>query len=224
MRPAIEHPWNVSIPEAIRIQEALRCKVVTRDDFAPIRTVAGMDIGTAGGRAKAAVVLLKFPELELLEQRTAERPIEFPYVPGFLAFREIPAILDALARLRGEPDLLVTDGQGRAHPRRFGLACHLGVLLDKPTIGCAKSLFCGEHDEPKSKAGSWTPLSDAGEVIGAAVRTKDSTRVVYVSVGHRVSLESAIQLVLRCCTKYRIPQPTRLADHAAAEEGHRGSK
>jgi len=162
------------------------------------------------------VVVLSYPDLEPVEQCTATRPIEFPYVPGLLAFREIPAILDALEKLRAEPDLIMADAQGLAHPRRFGLASHLGVILDKPAIGCAKSRLCGEHAEPDRKAGSWTPLVDAGKVIGAAMRTKDATNVVYVSVGHRVSLEFAIRNVLTCCGKYRLPEPTRLADQVAS--------
>lgn len=216
MKIVSPHAWNVSVAEAIRIQKALRARVVDRDTFGEIRTIAGVDISTAGNLARAAVVVLAYPSLQPMDQSTAARPIEFPYVPGLLAFREVPAILDALARLRVEPDLIMADAQGLAHPRRFGLASHLGVVLDKPTIGCAKSRLWGEHGAPGEKAGCWTPLTDAGETIGAAVRTKDRTNVVYVSVGHRLGLESAIEVVLRCCRKYRIPEPTRLADSVAA--------
>lgn len=218
MKLVHRHAWDVSVPEAVRLQLALRDKVVARDRLGPIRRIAGVDIGTAGGRARAAVVVLSFPDLQPIEQRTAERPIAFPYVPGLLAFREIPAILAALQKLRVEPDLIVADAHGRAHPRRFGLACHLGVILDTPTIGCAKSRLCGAHEEPGQRAGRWAPLTDAGDVIGAAVRTKDHTNVVYVSVGHRVSLETAVRTMLKCCTQYRIPEPTRLADRVAAGE------
>ncbi|MBI4565237.1 MAG: deoxyribonuclease V [Planctomycetes bacterium] len=212
------HRWNVSIAEAVRLQKELAARVVDRDDFGTLRTIAGVDISTANERARAAVVVLSYPGLEPLEQATAERPLEFPYVPGLLGFREIPSILDALAKLRRAPDMIVADGQGRAHPRRLGLASHLGVILDRPTIGCAKSRLCGDHAIPAPKAGSWTALTDGGEVIGAALRTKDATNVVYVSIGHRVGLKSAIGIVLKCCTKYRIPQPTRLADRVAAGE------
>lgn len=222
------HAWNVSVPAAIRIQKEMRVRIVDRDDFGQIRAIAGVDISTTGNLARAAVVVLGYPGLEPMEQCTAARPIQFPYVPGLLAFREIPAILDALEKLRVEPDLIMADAQGLAHPRRFGLASHLGMVLDKPTIGCAKSRLCGDHSEPGERAGSWAPLRDGGEVIGAAVRTKDATNVLYVSVGHRVSLESAVQTVLRCCRKYRIPEPTRLADHAASgavvvEQARQGS-
>jgi deoxyribonuclease V len=222
------HAWNVSVPEAIRIQKELRARIVDRDDFSQIEAIAGVDISTAGNLARAAVVVLSYPGLQPMEQCSATRPIQFPYVPGLLAFREVPAILDALEKLRLEPDLIMADAQGLAHPRRFGLASHLGMVLDKPTIGCAKSRLCGEHAEPGEKAGNWALLTEAGEVIGAAVRTKDATNAVYVSVGHRVSLESAIQTVLKCCRKYRIPEPTRLADRAASgvvvvEQGRQGS-
>lgn len=216
MKVAHRHGWDVAPAEAVAIQQALRAKVVERDTFGEIRTVAGVDIGTAGDAARAAIVLLSFPDLRPVEAATAERPIRFPYIPGLLAFREVPAILDAFERLQREPDLIMADAQGLAHPRRFGLASHLGVILDKPAIGCAKSRLCGEHAEPGLKAGSWEPLMDGEAVIGAAVRTKDATNVVYVSVGHRICLESAIRLVLRCCTRYRIPEPTRLADRVAS--------
>lgn len=216
MKIARSHAWKVPVAEAIRLQKELRGGVVDRDDFGEIRTIAGVDISTAANLARAAVVVLDYPSLQPMEQTTATRPIEFPYVPGLLAFREVPAILDALDKLRLEPDLIMADAQGLAHPRRFGLASHLGMVLDKPTIGCAKSRLCGEHGEPGEKAGGWAPLTDAGEIIGAAVRTKDATNVVYVSVGHRVSLESAIRMVLGCCRKYRLPEPTRLADSVAS--------
>jgi len=209
------HTWKLTVAEAIRLQKELSLRVLPHDSFQSLHHVAGVDISVTGGRARAAAVVLTFPGLQPVEEATAERAIEFPYVPGLLAFREIPAILDALSKLRTEPDLILADAQGLAHPRRFGLACHLGVLLDKPTIGCAKSRLRGRHDEPSREAGSWAPLLDRGETIGAALRTKSSTRVIYVSVGHRVSLESAIRLTLGCCTKYRLPEPTRLADRVA---------
>ncbi len=209
------HPWRVSAAEAIRIQEELRGRVVARDDFGTIRNVAGVDISVVGDEARAAVVVLRYPGLEPLEQRRVEGPVAFPYVPGLLAFREIPAILKALDKVRSGIDLIVADAQGLAHPRRFGLACHLGVILDKPAIGCAKSRLCGRHAEPGGKAGSWAPLRDGGEVIGAAVRTRDAVNVMYVSVGHRVSLDSAVRIVLKCGAGYRMPEPTRLAHRAA---------
>ena len=209
------HAWTLTPKEAVRLQREMRTRTVRRDAFDSIGVIAGADISVRANRARAAVVLLKFPELEPLEQRTTTRPIKFPYVPGLLAFREIPVILDALKKIRRRPDLIMADAQGVAHPRRFGLASHLGVILDIPTIGCAKSRLCGQHDEPGPQRGSWSPLVDKGERIGAAVRTRYATKVVYVSVGHRIGLESAIRIVLDCCPKFRIPEPTRLADKAA---------
>lgn len=210
-----KHAWTLTPKEAVRLQREMWAHTVRRDAFDSIDVIAGVDISVRANRARAAVVLLKFPELEPLEQHTTTRPIKFPYVPGLLAFREIPAILDALKKIRRRPDLIMADAQGVAHPRRFGLASHLGVILDVPTIGCAKSRLCGQHDEPGPQRGSWAPLVDRGERIGAAVRTRYATKVVYVSVGHRIGLESAIRIVLDCCPKFRIPEPTRLADKAA---------
>lgn len=208
----------MNIPAAIALQRELAGRVVARDDFGPLRRIAGVDIAVGGGRARAAVTVLGFPGLELLEERTAERPLEFPYVPGLLAFRELPSILEAMEQLQTKPDLVMADGQGVAHPRRCGLASHLGLVLELPSIGCAKSRLIGTHAEPARARGSWRPLRDGGETIGAAVRTREGTRVVYVSVGHRVSLASAIRIVLECSPRYRVPQPTRLADQATRKE------
>jgi deoxyribonuclease V len=166
-------------------------------------------------RARAAIVVMSFPGLKVVERVTAERPIEFPYVPGLLAFREIPSILDAFARLSTRPDLLLVDGHGYAHPRRFGIACHLGVELDLPSIGCGKSLFVGEHAEPGRRRGSRTPLRREGETIGSVVRTRDGVRPIYVSVGHRIGLAAAVRIVLACCARYRLPEPIRFADMLA---------
>ncbi|HEX5483386.1 MAG TPA: endonuclease V, partial [Terriglobia bacterium] len=157
------------------------------------------------------------PGLEEVERRFAERRLRFPYVPGLLSFRESPALLAAFAGLRTEPDLLLIDGHGRAHPRLFGIACHIGVLFDKPTIGCAKSRLVGEHREPGERAGSATPLIYKGERVGLVLRTRDGVRPIYVTVGHKVSLESALRLVKQCTDGYRIPKPTREADHYVRE-------
>jgi deoxyribonuclease V len=143
--------------------------------------------------------------------------ITFPYVPGLLAFREGPVVLAALEQVSDPPDVLLFDGQGLAHPRRLGLATHIGVLLDRPSIGCAKSRLCGEHEEPPAERGGWVPLRDGDEVIGGVVRTRAGVRPVYVSVGHRVDLETAVSLVVACCTRYRLPEPTRRAHRAAGE-------
>jgi deoxyribonuclease V len=177
--------------------------------------VAGVDVSVKDGRARSAVVLLSFPELGPLEAATAERPATFPYIPGLLAFREGPVVLEAMERLTGRPDVLIFDAQGFAHPRRMGLAAHLGILLDIPSVGCAKSRLCGEYSEPGAKKGSWTPLYDGDEVIGAVVRTRSNVKPVFVSIGHRVILQTAIQLVVDCAPNYRLPETTRWAHRVA---------
>jgi deoxyribonuclease V len=229
------HSWNLTPQEARRLQEELREKWEGRDRLGTIRTVAGVDAAfvieasqalSCGSRratqnanqAIAGVIVYRFPEMEELERVWAVRPLQFPYVPGLLSFREIPVLLAALETLRQMPDLIFCDAHGYAHPRRFGLASHLGVLLDLPTIGCAKSLLTGKETELGREGGAWSPVVDADvrgveEVICAAVRTREGARPVYVSQGHRVSLKSAIRLALDVSDGYRIPRPTREADH-----------
>ena len=214
------HPWRVTPAEAMAIQERLRGLVVREGSLAEVRRVAGLDVGFRGGVARAAVVVVSYPELELQARAVAERPVEFPYVPGLLTFREGPAALDALSRLAAEWDVLLCDGQGIAHPRRLGLASHLGVLLDRPSVGCAKSRLVGSYAEPGEAAGSWTELVDGGEVVGAAVRTRSGAKPVFVSVGHRVSLPEAIALVLGCTRGRRLPEPARLAHRLASGGEH----
>lgn len=226
MQPKHHHNWTPSFAEAKAIQLAWRSRVITTDQLGTVRYVAGLDAGfdQAQKRTKAAAVVLTFPDLALVEQATAQVPTEFPYVPGYLSFREIPALLAALAQLTIAPDLILCDGQGLAHPRRFGLACHLGVVLDCPTIGVAKSRLIGEHDEVPPEKGAWQPLYDAaspghaqrGEIIGAVLRSRTQTKPLYISIGHRVSLATAIAYVLRCTPRYRLPETTRLADHLAS--------
>jgi len=205
------HPWNVSPAEAMSIQKELSEQVSRKNELGTVKYVAGVDIGIKGDVARAAVVVLRYPDLKPIEQSVAKLPIEFPYIPGLLSFRESPSIIAAFEKLSTEPDLVIADGQGIAHPRRFGIASHLGILLDKPTIGCAKSRLCGRHDEPGQKAGCYTYLFDDREIIGAALRTKDKTKVVYVSIGHKIDLKTSIEYVLSCCRGYRLPETTRLA-------------
>jgi deoxyribonuclease V len=209
------HRWDLPPAEAVAVQERLRGQIVTRNELGQVRTVAGVDISTAKGRARAAIVVLRFPELEPLEAAEADLPLTFPYIPGLLAFREAPAILAAVQGLRIEPDLFMLDGQGLAHPRRMGIASHVGLILDKPSIGCAKSLLCGHCEQVGGVVGDYGEIVDKGEVIGAAVRTREGTQPVYVSIGHKVDLPSAISYVLRCCGGYRIPEPTRWAHRVA---------
>jgi deoxyribonuclease V len=194
----------------------LRSKVVIEPLPAPPRCVAGADVGFRGGWATVAVVVLDYPALHVVEQVSVRAPVSFPYIPGLLSFREAPAVLTALERLRITPDVLMIDGQGLAHPRRFGLACHLGVLLDWPTIGCAKSLLVGRYASLLDAPGSVADLVDKGQVVGAAVRTRRGASPVIISVGHRVDLTSAIHVVLDCARGYRLPEPTRLAHRLAS--------
>lgn len=213
------HPWVKTTAEAKEIQEQLRHKVITSDHLGVVKYVAGVDIGFEDHYqiSKAAIAVLSYPQLELVEQAIARIPTAFPYVPGYLSFREIPAILAALPQLKQSPDLILCDGQGLAHPRRFGLACHLGLLLDIPTIGVAKSRFIGEHEPIPPVKGSWQPLLDRNETIGAVLRSRTNTKPIYVSIGHKISLPTAIDYVMGCLTKYRLPETTRWADKLASQ-------
>jgi deoxyribonuclease V len=209
------HRWNVTPREAARIQLRLRERLELEDRLPRVETVAGADVALDlhRKRAIAGVVVYRFPEMIEIERVAAERDLTFPYVPGLLSFREIPVLLRAFARLRHPPDLIFYDGHGYAHPRRFGIACHLGVLLDRPTIGCAKSILIGVAEEPSPKAGSWAPLVDREEVIGAVLRTREGVKPVYISQGHRISLGRAVELARAVADGFRIPRPTREADH-----------
>ncbi len=218
MKAAQPIDWPKNVAEARAIQERLRAQVITENALGTVDLVAGADVGfeKKGTITRAAIAVLRFPQLDVAEQAIARQPTRFPYIPGYLSFREIPALLAALARLATPPDLILCDGQGLAHPRRFGIACHLGVLTGLPTIGVAKSRLIGSHDEPGVKKGSWTPLMDKGDVIGAVLRTRDGVSPLYVSVGHRIDLQTAIDYVLRCTTRYRLPETTRRAHRLAS--------
>lgn len=225
MRALHLHSWDVSPAKARNLQLELRNRMESEDRIPVLRHVAGADIAfelrgrgswrTREGRAIAGVIVYRFPEMEEVERANSIQPLTFPYVPGLLSFREIPALLAAFESLRICPDLVFCDGQGYAHPRRFGLACHLGVLLDVPSIGVAKSVLIGKCKEPARRAGSTAALVDVdtGEQIGAAVRTANGVKPVYVSRGHRISLQRAIEFTLVVADGYRIPRPTRDADH-----------
>ena len=211
------HSWQVSIAQAMGIQMRLATQVSKNNEVSKPRFIAGVDISVdkAGGMATGAVVVLNYPELELVEAKVVYGKVGFPYVPGLLSFRESPLILSACEELSLAPDLVLVDGQGIAHPRRMGLASHLGLLLNTPTIGCAKSRLCGNHEMPGVEPGSYAELVDRGEVIGAVLRTRHGVEPVYVSIGHRVDLQTAIRWVMECCRGYRLPEPTRLAHLAA---------
>lgn len=213
------HEWNLSPREAIELQKQLAYEIVETDDFAaPIKTVAGIDLGydAKTDTCRAVVVVLNFPGLQLVEKAEAILPIQFPYVPGLLSFRETPVAVKALEKLQITPDLILCDGQGIAHPRRFGIACHIGLLADVPTIGVAKSVLVGKFDNLGETRGSTAQMIYKSEKLGVALRTKDKVQPVYVSVGHKIGLETAIDYVLRCTPKYRLPETTRLADSLAS--------
>jgi deoxyribonuclease V len=212
------HPWNLTPTEAIVLQTRLATQLIGHDNFGEIRHIAGIDVGfeDEGRITKAAAVVLTIPELRPVESAVARRTTDFPYVPGLLSFREIPAILEALTQLRTQPDMLFCDGQGRAHPRRLGIASHLGLITELPSVGIAKSLLCGTHQPVAAAKGSHAPLVHRGETVGAALRTRDNVKPVYVSAGHKISLESALEYVMLCVTRYKLPEPTRLADKLAS--------
>ncbi|MBN2423642.1 MAG: deoxyribonuclease V [Calditrichaceae bacterium] len=215
------HDWKVSASRAIEIQKELAAKVITENRFGKIQYVAGIDIGFPKNKetARAAVTLLNFPELKLLEYVVTDSLVAFPYVPGLLSFREIPAIIEALKELKTEPDIILCDGQGIAHPRKFGLASHLGLILDKPTIGVAKSRLFGSFDYTPCKKGEWTSLRNSDhEEIGAVLCTRDNVKPLYISIGHKISLQSSIEIVLKCIIKYRLPETTRTAHQLASKK------
>ncbi len=210
------HAWDLQQSEAIALQRELAKRVVREDRLDEVHHIAGVDmaINEENGMARAAVILLTYPALEVVEQHVYEEPVRMPYIPGLLSFRETPCILGAFALLKQQPELVMVDGQGIAHPRRLGIASHLGLWLELPTIGCAKSILRGEYDRAAlgEEVGSWVPLIDKKEVIGAALRTRTHTNPMFISLGHRISLETSLRYVLACCRGYRLPEPTRLAD------------
>lgn len=199
-----------------QLQIELAEQVVREDTFKDISYVAGVDVAYEEERniVVAAITILDVVTLELIETSTHAEKVNFPYIPGLFSFRELPPILQAYEKLSIKPELIICDGQGYAHPRRFGLACHLGVKIDVPTIGCAKTRLFGSYEEPAEKRGSYSELLDAGEVIGRVLRTQDKIKPVFVSIGHKVNLNTATDWVLKLCPEYRLPETTRTADHA----------
>lgn len=215
------HPWDISPREAIQIQQDLRSRVSSRHDPSEIRYIAGADIawdrnGPKDYSGYAGVIVFEFPSLREVERVSAYAHGTFPYVPGLLSFREIPLLIPAFEKLTIEPDVILVDGQGIAHPRRIGIASHLGLIFNKPAIGCAKSRLIGTHREPALPRGSRARLLDEGETIGTVLRTRDGVNPIFVSIGHKMDLKHAISLTLACSDGFRIPKPTRLADHFVA--------
>ncbi len=208
------HDWNLKPDAAIALQRQLAQRIIREDQLGEVHHIAGVDmaINEENGMARAAVVLLSYPALEIQERHIYEEPVRMPYIPGLLSFREAPCVLGAFARLLQQPDLVMVDGQGIAHPRRLGIASHLGLWLELPTIGCGKSILTGHHRALGEEAGSWVPLVDNDETIGAVVRTRTHVKPMIISLGHRISLETSLRYVLACCRGYRLPEPTRQAD------------
>ncbi len=212
------HAWELTPREAVQVQKELAVRVISKDDFGTVARVAGTDVGFEDDNriTRAAVAVLSYPLLQPLEQAIARRPTTFPYIPGLLSFREIPAVLDALNTLKQAPDLLLCDGQGLAHPRRFGIASHLGVITGLPSIGVGKTRLIGRHGPVPEHKGGWTPLTDGDEIVGAVLRTREGVKPLYISLGHRISLESAIGFVMGCVTRYKLPETTRRAHRLAS--------
>lgn len=212
------HDWDVTPAQAVELQRELSRFVITADDFGDIHTVAGVDVGfeNNGRITRAAVAVLDYPSLRPAEEAVARLPTTFPYVPGLLSFRELPAVLRAVESLGRMPDLFLCDGQGIAHPRRFGIACHLGLLTNTPALGVGKSRLVGKHGKVPEQRGGWTALIDRHEVVGAVLRTRAGVKPVYISPGHRISLESAVKLVMACTTRYKLPETTRAAHRLAS--------
>lgn len=210
------HSWDMPIKQALALQAELAQYIIRKDCFTTIHTIAGTDmaINKENGKGRAAIVLFSYPELKVLEYHTYETPLSMPYIPGLLSFREIPCLLGAFSLLQQKPDLVIVDGMGIAHPRRLGIASHLGLWLNIPTIGCGKSLLVGKYNiqDLGIQVGSRIPLVDKAEVIGAVVRTRTRISPLFISLGHMISLESSIHYVLACSKGYRLPEPTRLAD------------
>ena len=219
MNPIINHTWQPTESEARQLQQKLAAEVVKKDQHGEIQLVAGVDVAydKQSDQLVAAAVILDANTLEVIETATAENYAQFPYIPGLFSFRELPSLIKVLAKLNYSPDLIVCDGQGYAHPRRFGLACHLGIIFDIPTIGCGKTKLLGEYHELEENRGATAPLFDNGEVIGNVLRTQTGVNPVYVSIGHRVSLETSCEWILKLSPKYRLPETTRKADQAVSK-------
>ncbi len=217
----IRHPWYVDYEKAVEIQRTFRERVIlkTNEDFNP-HFVAGVDVSFDKKRLYAAAVLLSLPDLALIEKNTVSSDITFPYIPGLLSFREAPAIIKAIMGLKKKPDVIIVDGQGIAHPRRFGIAAHIGVLLDIASIGCAKKRLVGDYQPVPDELGAYTYLKDGGEVIGLVVRTKRHVKPIFVSPGHLIDFETSYSIVMACLSGYRLPEPTRMA-HIEANRARR---
>lgn len=220
MKPIFEHSWTLTPNEAISLQKNLATKVASIKLSNSIRYIAGIDCAPSKDMASyySAAVIWDLQTREIVEYHIAQTPLTFPYVPGLLSFREIPAILEAIKKIQQEPDVVIVDGHGIAHPRRLGIAAHLGIMLDLPTFGCAKKLLYGNYNEPKLERGSISPLMIKNEIIGNVIRTKTNVKPVIISIGHKIDLASATELTMECSGKFRLPEPTHLADKLVAQK------
>ncbi len=205
------HSWEVNPREAIQLQKELKKKISLKKSFNKVKIVAGADVSYYKNNMIAGIVILKFPQLEIIEKKSSLSPVNFPYIPGFLTFREGPSLLEALKKIKIEPDVILFDGQGIAHPRRMGIATHLGLFLDKPTIGCAKSRLSGKYTSVGEEKGDYTLLKEGEEILGAVLRTRRKVKPIFVSPGHKIDLSNSIEIVLKCIVKYRLPLPVREA-------------
>ena len=217
MKIRISHPWNLNPQEAGRLQERLRKRVSLRNGFKEIDTVCGVDVAFNEKHAYAVAAILSYPNLEVIEEKDSDTVLNYPYIPGLLAFREGPAILSCLAKLENKPDLLILDGHGIAHPRGLGIASHIGVIFGKPAIGCAKSRLVGQYEEPNRKRGEFSFLFNDKQKIGIVLRTRTGVKPIFVSPGHLIDLETSAKIVLAASTKYRISEPLRTADKKSRE-------
>lgn len=213
------HDWDVTPSDAVALQKQLVERVIHDQpiDIDAVTLVAGVDVSVKKDVSQAAVVVATYPDLEIVETALAQQPTPFPYITGLLSFREGPVLEKAFNKLKHTPDVFIFDGMGRAHPRRIGIATHMGLMLDRPSIGCGKTHLVGDYVEPPDDRGAWTELNHQGEVIGAILRTRPRTKPVYISVGHRADLESAVTFTMNCTRKYRLPEPIRMAHHAAGQ-------
>lgn len=213
------HDWHLGEGEAISLQLQLAPRLIHDRplDLSPVRYVAGVDTSVKDNVSHAAVVVLSFPDLRLVEAVTAQIPTPLPYIAGLLSFREGPALEIAFGKLQHTPDVFIFDGMGRIHPRRIGIACHMGLWLNKPTLGCGKTMFIGKYVEPPPERGAHSPLIDRGEQLGVILRTKVKTKPVFISTGHLIDLPSAIAITMACTTRYRLPEPIRAAHHTAGQ-------
>ena len=213
------HDWNLTPGEAITLQRQLTTEIIANQpiDLANVRLVAGVDVSVKENTSQAAVVVLLFPDLQVVETVLSQRPTPFPYIPGLLSFREGPVLEEAFQNLRHEPDVFIFDGMGIAHPRRIGIASHMGLCLQKPTVGCGKTLLVGRFGDLPDEKGAYSYLIDKGERIGVALRTRAGTKPVFISPGHLADLATSIELVMRCTPKYRLPEPIRAAHSAAGQ-------